>query len=104
MKNTVNNNAKQLARIITTESISIASHCIKGNINVSSQEAAGTVVEGNNICKIVMLKKLPVHTEYLIIIAEDIVQSICNTIVRIRNLSNPLFKQLIIKIRAFDAR
>lgn len=51
-----------------------------------------------------MVEKTTVHIDYLIVGAKNIIQRTDNPVIRSRNLDNPLFKSLIIKLRGVNTR
>ena len=72
VQHTVGYDAQQLSGVILTERLSIRSHRVKRDENVAGDHAATRVVKRDDVSVIVVLEKLPVDTDYLVVIAKDI--------------------------------
>lgn len=88
----MDDDAKKLAVVGDTEPSGVASYGVERDVDVAPEETASAVIEGDYIRKVVMLKKLAVDAEDFCVVAEDIVERVCDTVVRLSHLGNPLLK------------
>ena len=100
----MHNHPQQLAPGINTEFLGIGPYGIERYVQVATQEAARTIVEGNYVGIVIVIEKTAVDFEYFLIVTKNIIDRSYNSVVGIRNPNNPLFKLPVIEAREFNTR
>ncbi len=100
----VNNNSIKLPYIFISKLLSITANRIERNKHVATQKATDTIVESNDIRKVMMIKILGVNFKNLRIIAKDIIKRAHLSIVNIGDLDDPSLKPFIIKFGEWNTR
>ena len=72
MQDAVNNHTVQLFVIGSSEQVGIGEDSVERDIQVAVQHLPFGIVEGDDVCVIVMAEKFVVHLEYLVVVHEQI--------------------------------
>ena len=71
--------------------LGVGGYCVQRNINIAIYARARGIIKGDNIRIIVVLEKFQIHGEYLLVVAEDIVELTYGIPILSRNGFDPLF-------------
>ena len=74
MQQAVDDDSVQLVLEGCTYLLGIAGYRIQGNINIAVYACARGIIKGDDIRIIVMLQELTVHSQNLLVVAEDVIQ------------------------------
>lgn len=78
---------------------SITFHSGERNHDVARNAISMSGIEGDDICKIIMIQELPVHLQNFFIITKEIGEASYHEAMRSRHVGNPSPNQILIEIR-----
>lgn len=90
VQDTVNYNALQLSRIITADELGIGSYRVERYEHIAAQQLAASVIERDDIGKVVVLKILQIDLKNLRVVAEYISKLADNLSMKACDLKDPV--------------
>lgn len=102
VQHTVHDHTVQLGSVFGPHSLGICSHSIERYEHIAAYHAATRVVEGDDVCKIVVIEKPAVDIYYTRIVAEYIRQLAHAAVVICRDGDNPSLEKSGVNVGEID--